>query len=147
MATAYADESGTRRGTLTLVDKAKKCYKLATESDEKQRERERSDLAFYGGDQWPSEVRLARKAQPAGSDNTPAIPARPCLTINKVRQPVSIVTNQERSSQIGVSITAADDWAGLTGPIDDTEIELREGLVRRIQRESDASSARAWAFS
>lgn len=136
-----------RRETTKLLDKARKLYKLATEADEDQRTRERADLAFYGGDQWPAEVKTARKAQPAGQDGTPAIPARPCLTINKVRQPVSIVTNQERQSQIGVTITPADDWAGLVGAIDDTEIELREGLVRRIQRESDAQAARAWAFS
>ena len=47
---------------------------------------------------------------------------------------------------MGVELVPADDWGGLTVPIDHTEIELREGLVRRIQRDSEASDARTWAF-
>jgi hypothetical protein len=48
---------------------------------------------------------------------------------------------------MGITLVPADDFGGLSEPIDHTEIELREGLVRRIQRDSEASDARTWAFS
>ncbi len=40
----------------------------------------------------------------------------------------------------------ADDFGDLTQTPDETEITLREGLARRIQRESMAQDARIWAF-
>jgi hypothetical protein len=48
---------------------------------------------------------------------------------------------------LGIELIPADDWGEMAGPIDHTEIELREGLVRRIQRESEAADARTWGFS
>lgn len=75
------------------------------------------------------------------------MPARPTLTINKVRQPVRQVLNDERGSDFGVTIAAADDFGDLVPAIDDKEIELREGLARRIQRSSEAADARTWAFT
>lgn len=121
-------------------------FKQAEEADKNQRQRELDDLKFYAGDQWPGDIKDARKGQAAGN-GLPAVPARPCLTINKTREPVRQVLNQERQSDIGVEIVPADDFGELVGPIDDTEIKLREGLVRRIQRESNAADARTWAFA
>src|SRR5216684_1760453 len=114
----------------------------------KQRRRELDDLAFYaGGDfQWDPEQLEARKGQNA-SGSMPPVPARPTYTVNKVREPVRQVLNQERQSDMGIELVAADDFASLTGPIDDTEIELREGIARRIQRSSEAADARTWSFS
>lgn len=77
----------------------------------------------------------------------PAVPARPTLVINKVREPVRQVLNQERASDIGLEIVAADDFGDLGVTPDEAEITLREGLVRRIQRESKAADARTWAFA
>ena len=48
---------------------------------------------------------------------------------------------------MGIELIPADDFGEMAGPIDHTEIELREGLVRRIQRDSEAADARTWAFS
>ena len=126
---------------------ARERFKQAAEATAKQRQRELDDLAFYaGGDrQWEPEALQARKAQQA-SAGMPPVPARPVVTINKVREPVHQVENEERRSDMGIELVAADDFGGLTGPIAETEIELREGLVRRIQRESEASDARTWAF-
>lgn len=121
-------------------------FKLAQEADKKQRDRENEDIGFYNGDQWPEDIKNSRKGQNA-QNGLPPIPARPMITINKTREPVRQVLNEERQADMGIEIVAADDFGDLTGPIDETEIHLREGLVRRIQRESTASDARTWAFA
>lgn len=112
----------------------------------KQRQRELEDLRFYAGDQWPSDVLSARAGQ-AASAGMPAVPARPCLTINKTRAPIRQVLNEERAADFGVELVPADDFGDLTQAPDDTEVTLREGLIRRLQRHSVASDARTWAFS
>lgn len=128
-----------------IVRTARARAKLAFEADKQQRTRETEDLRYYAGDQWPSDVRQARLGQQANG-NLPPVPARPTLTINKLREPVLGVLNQERQSDIGIELVPADDFGDLGVTPDDTEITLREGLIRRIQRDSDAASARTWAF-
>lgn len=135
------------RDVQAFLKLARDRFHQAAEATEKQRRRELDDLAFYaGGDnQWDPETLKARQAQ-GPTDGMPPVPARPCLTINKVREPVHQVLNQERLQDLTIELIAADDFGGLVGPTDTTELQLREGLVRRIQRESDAADARTWAF-
>jgi hypothetical protein len=128
-----------------FLRKARERYKLADEADSKQAIREREDISFEDGDQWPADIQLARQGQQPTS-GMPAVPARPTLVINKLREPVENVLNQARQADLGVQIVAAEDFGDLGIIPDDTEIELREGLTRRIQRNSDASDARLWAF-
>jgi hypothetical protein len=125
---------------------ARERWEQAQDSEKNQREREKEDLKFYAGDQWPEDIKTSRAGQNA-ANGLPPVPARPCLTINKTREPVRQVLNQERQSDMGIEIVPADDFGELVGPIDETEIQLREGLVRRIQRESKAADARTWAFN
>jgi hypothetical protein len=117
----------------------------AEDAEKNQRKREQEALKFYAGEQWPEELLEARKGQP-GNGKMPPLPARPSITINKVREPVRHVLNEERQADMGIEVVPADDFEGLVGPIDPTEIELREGLLRRIQRQSHAKDARTWAF-
>ena len=114
-----------------------------------QQSRELEDLAFYEGEgQWPESVQDLWKGSPA-DDQTPTgrpmVPSSPMLTINKVREPIRHVVNEERQSDLGVEIIAADDFGSGVSPQLAAEINTREGLVRRIQRESHAIDARIWA--
>jgi hypothetical protein len=127
------------------MELARTRYTNACEFDKAQDAREIDDLKFYNDDQWPEDIRTLRAGR-AAEGGVPAVPARPCLTINKVKAPVLRVMNQERASDLGISIVPADDFEALLGPIDDQEIELREGLTRRIQRTSEAADSRSWAF-
>lgn len=137
----------TKNPEKAFIELARERFQLAQDADKPQRQRELEDLRFYAGDQWPDDVRQARAGQSA-TNGMPAVPARPCLTINKTREPVRQVLNQERQSDMGVELVPADDFGGLQpGTASEKEIELREGLVRRIQRESTAADARTWAFA
>src|SRR5262252_2800597 len=75
-------------------------------------ERELSDIRFYNGEQWPNDVCTARKGQNA-SNGMPPVPARPCITVNKTREPVRQVLNQERQSDVGIELVPADDFGDL----------------------------------
>lgn len=131
-----------------FITLARERFTLAETADQKQRQRELDDIRFYNGEQWDRDLLDSRKGQTIGSgSNQQVVPARPSLTINKTREPVRQVINQERQSDLSIELIPADDWGEMAGPIDHTEIELREGLVRRIQRDSEASDARSWAFS
>src|SRR6266853_2177989 len=131
-----------------LLELAKKRFKLAQDADAKQRERERSDLRAFAGDLLSTDDLNARAARPA-SGGLPPLPARVSLSIPLIQEPVRQIVNEERSAELGVEIVSEDDFGGLTDaqPIDDKEIEVREGLIRRIQRHPQAAEARSWAFS
>lgn len=110
-----------------------------------QLKRELDALSFLV-QQWPSDLLASRAGQAADANaGQPLIPARPALSIDTLRDPIAHVAAEAEQTDLGPELTPADDFGGLVGPIDDTEIELREGLIRRIQRQSSARSARNWA--
>lgn len=130
----------------SIIDQAKARWKQWVDAEHKQVDREREDLSFYEGiGIWPADIRMARSGQSGQTGGRPTVPARPCLTINNQRQPVSHVVNGIRQTEFGIEIIPADDFVQQGGPIDHSEVELRENMVRRIQRESDATDARMWA--
>lgn len=129
-----------------LIASAKARYKQGIEADRKQRERELEDLRFYAGDQWDEAVKRARQGKEPMA-GMPPLPARPTFVINETRPPVLQIINQIRGSEFDFEIAAADDFADVPGvpETDDPEIEVREGLVRRIQRAQETADARLWA--
>lgn len=128
-----------------FLDLAKRRFKQGETAENNQRIREIDDLKFYAGEQWPADILAARSGQTL-NQSTPPVPARPTLTINLTREPVRQILNQERQADMGIELVPADDFGGLAEPIDHTEIKLREGLVRRIQRDSEGQDARTWGF-
>ena len=139
------------KSTADRVKQIRDTFDLWYSADEPQRKREEEPLRMYALDQWDSDVIAARGAQgPSGSTATgnfiPGTPARPCLVLDMLREPVHQIVNQERESDLAVEVIPADDFGSLEQPVDPAEIELREGMIRRIQRESNAASARSWAF-
>lgn len=131
-----------------FIKLARDRFKQAEDADHDQRARERDDLAFYSGDQWSRDAKIARESQQAVG-GLPPTPERPTLTINKVREPVRQVLNQEEGAEFAIELAPADDFGPLASPNPerDREIELREGLLRTIQRSPEAQDARLWAAS
>jgi hypothetical protein len=131
-----------------FIKLARDRFSQAEQADLEQRKRELDDLRFYSGDQWGAEAKMQRQGQQA-LGNLPPTPERPTLTINKVREPVRQVLNMEEGAEFTVTIAAADDFGPLATPnaARDREIDVREGLVRGIQRAPEATDARLWAAS
>ena len=119
-------------------------FKLTALAEQKQRQRELEDLKFADpidpDDQWPSDALDARAGLPAGASGLPAVPARPALTINKLRQPIQQVQAQQRSVRLAVEFAPE----GGTASMDDAE--AFEDIARAIQSDSRAHLARNWAF-
>lgn len=124
----------------------KACLQLGLEATKNQRDRANKAKAYYADAQWDPAVKRARDGTGASADGLPPLPPRPTVTINKFKDPVRQIVNQEKEAELGIEIVAADDFEELSPAIDESEIQLREGLVRRVQRQSDAASARSWAF-
>jgi hypothetical protein len=143
MASYTTTDSGTPTKESAFIELARERFTQGQDAIKDQRERELKALRFYNDDQWPDEIKKAR-AGTQGNANQPAVPARPCITINQVKEPVKQVTNQIRQSEMGAQIVPADDFGELAEEIDPTEIELREGLLRRIQRAPETADAIRW---
>lgn len=130
----YAAETGTE----TLLEKAKRCFKVGVEADADQRKREADDLRFQVPElQWDDESRKQRKGGMVGAH---AMPARPTLSVDQIGQSVQRVMNEARRAKLGVSIHPVSEDADKQGA------EVRQGLYDRIQRDSMADQARLWAL-
>jgi hypothetical protein len=124
-----------------LVEKAVKCFQVATTAEYQQRMREDEDLKFdraLPADQWPEGIRTARAGGIAEAGGV--VNERPCLVINKLDQPVQQVINEARGARIAVKIKPKSDGASQEGA------EIRQGIYRTIEAESRAHIGRLWAL-
>lgn len=124
---------------------AHKRWDQGEEANREQLARENEALRFAAGEEWPEDLQAMRAGMDA-ANGLPAVPAKPCLALRSILDPINQLNGDAEDSDLGFELIPADDFEELIGPIDDTEIKLREGLVRRIQRNSDASDARLWGF-
>lgn len=121
-----------------LLEKARKCFKAACEAEGAQRERELEDLAFQiPENQWDAEAREQRKGGVIGGQ---VVPGRPMLSISLLTQPLQLIQNQASNAHLGVTIHPVSEAA------DEELAEIKQGLYRRIERDSNADQARLWAL-
>ena len=120
------------------LDRARKRFKLAQDADSQQRRREKEDLQFQVPElQWDENAKRQRMGDV--STSVP-IPPRPMLSISKLDQPIQLIYNQARAARLGVNIHPVSEDANKEGA------EIRQGLYRRIERDSNANQARLWAL-
>ena len=118
-----------------ILARAKHRFKVAADAERDIRKDALEDLKFCSGEQWPPEIRYQRDQD-----------KRPCLTVNQLPQFVRQITNDQRQNRPAISIDALD--LSLDGSPDDFEelSEIREGMVRDIQRRSSSEIAYDTAF-
>lgn len=125
----------------TLIEAALKRWKLVEEAEREQRAQEAEDLRFDRGrreDHWDA-AQIRNRSGGMSPDGVP-VAERPCLVINKLAVPVAQVTNEGRASRIALVVKAKP------GAANDKEAEIRQGILRAIEVDSDANSARMWAY-
>ncbi len=93
-------------------------FQLDLDADRLNRDAQLEDIEFFAGQQWKREDLDARKG-------------RPCLTINTLPSFVAQVTGDIRINRPSIKIRPAEDN-------DKDEADVREGLIRQIERQSDA---------
>lgn len=98
-------------------------FQADVDADRLNRDAALEDTEFFAGQQWKQEDRASRKG-------------RPCLTINTLPSFVAQVVGDIRINRPSIRIRPAEDN-------DKDEADLREGLIRQIERQSDAQSVYA----
>lgn len=125
----------------TLLETALDRFTVIVESDSSQREREAEDLRFARAlpeDQWPMDIRKARQGGLGPDGKT--VSERPCLVIDKLSQPVQQVVAEARQARLGIEVKPKGNGANPEGA------ELRQGMIRAIEVDSNATNARLWAL-
>jgi hypothetical protein len=108
-----------------FLEEARRRHQLAVDFDRENREQGVEDLEFFAGEQWDTEDRSAREGI-----------GKPCLVINRLPQFVAQVVGDIRINRPAIKVRPADD--------SDKELaQVREGLIRAIERESGASNVYA----
>lgn len=113
-------------------------YRIAVAAYETQIREELDDLEFEGGDQWDPQLRKAREGGTA-SDGT-VIPPKPCLQFNKIDPTVQQVINEARQGRFSIQIKPK------AGQSNAEIADVRQGLIRAIEVDSNANNARMWAL-
>ncbi len=120
-----------------VAKEALKRFKLACDTYGDQEKREIEDLRFQVPElQWDDDSRAQRGGNIQGGV---PVPARPCLSISKIEQPIKLVVNQMQAAHLGVQIHPIS-----TDATDETAAVLQD-LYRSIERDG-ADRARSWAF-
>lgn len=107
-----------------IVATAKKRFQLAEDATRETRILGDEDIKFLTGDQWPEDIKSARK-----------LDKRPIITINRVAQVVRQVTNDSKLNRPAIKVFPIDDKA------DPETAKVLQGLIRSIENESNAEAA------
>lgn len=106
-----------------FIEDARTKFQQGVDFDRENREQGLEDLRFLAGEQWDLDAKNARKG-------------RPMLTINRLPQFVAQVVGDIRINRPAIRVRPAEDG-------DKDLAEIREGLIRSIERESDAQGVYA----
>lgn len=106
-------------------------FRLSQSAEDMMRRDALDDLKFVAGDQWPDDV----KAQRGGQES------RPCLTMNRLRPFLRMVTNEQRQQRPGIQINPVGDDADIE------TAQTLQGIIRHIENLSDAEIAYDTGFA
>lgn len=106
-----------------FIKEARERFQQGVDFDRENRDQGLEDLKFLAGEQWDADAKTAR----AG---------RPMLTINTLPQNVAQVVGDIRINRPAIKVRPAEEG-------DKDLAEIREGLIRAIERESDAQGVYA----
>lgn len=115
-------------GQEDLLETARRRFDLVVNSESKLRVQMLDDLKFFDGDQWPEDVKTARERD-----------GRPVLTFPVLQQFVHQVSNEIRQNKPAPVVRPVDDG----GDVDTAEVFM--GIIRSIERNSKADTARSYA--
>lgn len=112
-----------------ILEEMKKRFKEAEESFAKQRDEADEDFRFYLGEQWTNGEKKDR-----GRDG------RPCLSFNRLKQPVNQIAAQQQKARPCINIIAGDNAAN------DKTANVLQSIIHNSERISDAYNAYDTAF-
>jgi hypothetical protein len=108
-----------------FLDEARKRFQDAVDFDRENRDEGLEDARFAAGEQWDEDAKKAREGLP-------------CLVINQLPQFIAQVVGDIRINRPAIRVRPAED-------ADKELAEVREGLIRAIERDCDAQGVYASA--
>lgn len=120
------DEGKEEMSDSELVQYARDCYRIGLDATARWRSAAKEDLNFLAGEQWDPDIKERRDAK-----------SRPALTINRLPQFVSQITNEQRQSKPAVTVSPIDDKG------DKQTADVLQGIIRNIEYSSNAEAAYA----
>jgi hypothetical protein len=121
-----------------LIAEARKRWQKCAEAEDAQRTRILLAKQFRAGDQWPAAIKLAREGA-ASIAGAPPQPARPCLVVDRLSQPVRQVSNTIKNADFGFDVLPNGSGA------DQETADILKGYLRRVQNQSRGESPIEWA--
>lgn len=119
-----AEREAQAKSDQELLERARKCFDRAAAAERDNRKQGLQDINFSLGDQWPNDIKTERE-----------VDGRPCLTINKLPQFISQISNDQRQNRPSIKVHPVSDGACVE------TAEIIQGLVRHIENNSCADAA------
>lgn len=104
-------------------------FKLSAEAESEVRVAALDDMEFSIGKQWPTDIETQRTTE-----------GKPCITMNRLPQTIRYVTNEQRQQRPAAQINPVGNGASVE------RAQIREGIVRHIETNSEADIADDTAF-
>ena len=121
-----------------ILKEARARWARCDEAEDSQRKSILAAKKFRAGDQWPAAIKLAREGAQALQGQA-AQPPRPCLTIDRLSQPVRQVSNTIKSANFAIDVLPNGHGA------DDETAQIIKGYLRRVQNQARGESPIEWA--
>lgn len=121
-----------------IVAEGLRRFKICAEAESAQRKSVLLAKKFRALDQWDPDVREQREGASA-LQGVAAQPKRPCLTIDRISQPVRQVSNSIKNANITATVTP--NGGGATKE----HAEILKDWMRRVQNDARAEAPIEWA--
>lgn len=121
-----------------IIAEARKRWQKCSEAEDEQRKRIVLAKKFRALDQWPQAIKTAREGGGAIAGQPPQ-PARPCLVVDRLSQPVRQVSNTIKNADFGFDVMPNGQGA------DTDTAEIFKGYLRRVQNRARGESPIEWA--
>jgi len=132
------DELAREPADTRVVVEARQRWQRAADASDAQRRSILEAKQFRAGDQWPPEIKIQRAGGSGISGQAPQ-PPRPCLTIDRLSQPVRTVSNAIRSANFSITVVPNGHGA------DEATAAIFKGIIRSIQSQARAAGPIEWA--
>src|SRR6185369_16183624 len=121
-----------------ILKEARDRWNRCDEAEDAQRKSILAAKKFRSGDQWDQAIRNQREGNQA-IQGVAAQPARPCLTIDRLSQPVRQVSNTIKNAKFGFNVVP--NGVGQ----DKQTAEIFKGMLRHMQNKARGESPVEWA--
>jgi hypothetical protein len=121
-----------------VIAQARKQWARCADAEEDQRKAILAAKQFRALKQWPDALVTARKGA-ASLSGQPPQPARPCLVVDRLSQPVRQISNTIKNADFGFDVMPNGDGADIE------TADIIKGYLRRVQNQSRGESPIEWA--